>query len=89
VAKKTTLAPLQAAPSRADRVIVSIIITMFVITIGAFIALFIAAGRAHGGVWPSIELLPLIALPTALILMIVLVVRTAIRRGRDARDAGK
>jgi hypothetical protein len=83
------MAPLQAAPTRADRIIVTVIIMMFAITIGAFIALFIAAGNAKGGIWPSITLLPLIALPTALILMLILVARTGIRRARDARDAGK
>jgi hypothetical protein len=65
------------------------LIAMFAITVGAIIALLIAGGNAKGGVWPTIELLPLIALPAAFVLLIVLIARTAIRRGRDARDVGK
>jgi hypothetical protein len=52
-------------------------------------AQIISTEHAPGSIWPTIEILPTIALGAAVILLVVLVVRTAIRRSRDARDAGK
>ena len=60
------------------------------LSIIAIIALFI--GRAAGatmsdGIWPTVAVLPLIGLPLGLILMIVYIVTSSIRRTRDSRNA--
>jgi hypothetical protein len=41
------------------------------------------------GAWSLVGFLPLIGLPIAALLLIVLVVISSIRRGREAKDAGK
>ncbi|CAN5181397.1 hypothetical protein BH11ACT2_BH11ACT2_20510 [soil metagenome] len=56
----------------------------------AIIAIFI--GRAAGAVmnsqlWTTVVVLPSIGIPIAIFLMIVLLVVSAVRRAREARDA--
>jgi putative flippase GtrA len=43
-------------------------------------------GNSSSGIWPTITLLPEIAFPIAIILVIAYVVVSGIRRSRDARD---
>jgi hypothetical protein len=59
------------------------------ISVIAMIALLIAAGNAKGPIWASVALLPLIGLPIAIILLVVLLVLNAVRRGRAAKGADK
>jgi hypothetical protein len=40
------------------------------------------------GIWLTIKVLPAIGLPLALVLLVVFIVLTAVRRTRLARDAG-
>lgn len=40
------------------------------------------------GIWLTIKVLPAIGLPLALVLLLVFIVLTAVRRSRLARDAG-
>lgn len=42
-----------------------------------------------GGIWAFILVLPLVGFPIGFLLLIVLIILTAVRRGRAARDAGK
>lgn len=48
-----------------------------------------AAGITNFGTppWPTVIILPAIGLPIGLVLMIVLIVVSGLRRGREARDA--
>ena len=67
----------------AGLVIVSIV-CFFVLMIGTWLG----AGPSQGsgkGIWPTVELLPLIALPIALVLIIVLLVVSLISRSRQNR----
>jgi hypothetical protein len=62
------------------------------LSILAFVAIIV--GTAVGvtdfgaGIWPVVFVLPLIGLPIGLVLIIVLIVVSGLRRGREARDAG-
>mgnify|MGYP002622784230 CR=1 FL=1 len=56
--------------------------------------LIIATGSGLGrddfatGIWPMITMMPLIGLPIGFVLIITLLVVSAVRRGRAAKDAG-
>jgi len=41
------------------------------------------------GVWPVIAVLPLVGLPIGIVFMITLFIVSAIRRGRESKDAAK
>ena len=63
------------------------------LSIISFLAVII--GTAAGvtdfsvGVWPVAIVLPAIGLPLGLVLVIVLIIISGVRRGREARDASK
>jgi hypothetical protein len=57
--------------------------------IAAIVALLIAGVNAKGDFWAAVQLTPLIALPLSIILLVVLVVLNAVRRGRAAKVASK
>lgn len=63
------------------------------LSIICFIALIVATAVGTTGEqfsaapWPTIVVLPAIGLPIALILMIALIIITALRRGRESKDA--
>lgn len=55
--------------------------------IGIIIGTAVGAGADNGfaqGIWPTVFILPVIALPIGMILMIVLLVTSARRRAREA-----
>lgn len=77
-----------ASINRTQRVIAYMIVSTIALTILSIIATIIAAGTgldASVGLWPAVTLLPMVGLPAAIILIVVLVATTAIRRGRAAR----
>lgn len=63
------------------------------LSIACFVAVIIATASGvrdfDGPPWPTILILPGIGLPLGLALMIVLIVISGIRRGRETRDASK
>ncbi|MGV3731805.1 MAG: multidrug ABC transporter ATPase [Microcella sp.] len=81
--------------NRVERVLAYMVASIIVLSLAAFIALIV--GTAVGlerddfaqGIWPTITILPLIGLPIGFVLIIVLLVVSAVRRGRAARDAGQ
>ena len=81
--------------NRGERVLAYMVASLIVLSLAAFIALIV--GTAVGlerddfaqGIWPTITILPLIGLPIGFVLIIVLLVVSAVRRGRAARDAGQ
>lgn len=80
--------------NRVERVLAYMVASIVVLSLAAFIALI--AGTAMGlerddftqGIWPTVTILPLIGLPIGFVLIIVLLVVSAVRRGRAAKDAG-
>ena len=76
---------------RGERILAFMVASAVGLSIIAFLAIII--GTATGvrdfgeGVWPVLFLLPLIGLPIGLLLIIVLIVISGRRRGREARDA--
>ncbi|WP_423922681.1 multidrug ABC transporter ATPase [Frigoribacterium sp. 2-23] len=74
---------------RTERVLVFMIAAIVILSIAAFAATLI--GTASGitnfgtGIWPAVVVLPLIGLPLAVVMIIVFVVMSAIRRSRETR----
>jgi TRAP-type C4-dicarboxylate transport system permease small subunit len=72
------------AYSAAGLVILSLL-CFFTLIIGTWLG----AGPAQGsgkGVWPTVELLPLVALPVAMVLIIVLLVVSMVARSKQNRQ---
>ncbi|MDJ0336072.1 multidrug ABC transporter ATPase [Salinibacterium sp. G-O1] len=78
--------------NRGERILAFMIASAVGLSIIAFLTIII--GTATGvtnfgeGLWPVAIVLPSIGLPIGLILMIVLIVKSGLRRGRETRDAG-
>ena len=74
---------------RIDRILAYVSLGLAVVAIGCFFAVIIA--RPAGvtdfseGLWPLIVVFPLIALPTAFILIVVLLIMSFVRRARANR----
>jgi uncharacterized membrane protein YdjX (TVP38/TMEM64 family) len=81
--------PAAAPVSRQERIIGFMFASVLGLSILAIIALFIGNVHAQGGLWPVVQILPLIGLPLAIIMLVALLVLNGRRRARDARDAGK
>jgi uncharacterized Tic20 family protein len=79
--------------NRAERVLAFMVAASIGMSILAFLAIIIAtvAGVTNfaEGVWPVVIVLPLVGLPIGLVLMITLFIVSAIRRGRESKDAAK
>jgi uncharacterized membrane protein YhdT len=79
--------------NRVQRVLAYMVASAIGLSILAIIAIVIgyAVGlkNADEGVWPAVFVLPIIGLPIGFILIIVLLVLTFVRRGREAKDASK
>lgn len=79
---------------RLERVLAYMVAGIIVLSLASFIALIIGTsmGLARDdfaqGLWPVVTILPLIGLPIGFVLIIVLLVVSAVRRGRAAKDAG-
>jgi hypothetical protein len=75
---------------RVDRILAYISLGLAVVAIGCFFAVIIA--RPAGvtdfsqGLWPLVVVFPLIALPTAFILIVVLLIMSFARRARANRE---
>ncbi|WP_431277886.1 hypothetical protein [Leifsonia poae] len=83
------------ATSRIQRVLSYIIAALVVISLVCIAAILIgtavggfAAQGSGQGLWPAVFLLPLLALPIAVVLMIVLFIITARQRTKAAKEAG-
>ena len=80
---------------RGERILAFMVASAIGLSIVCFLAIIIgtAAGLKSadfsGGAWPVIFVLPLLGLPAGLVLMIVLIIISGLRRGRDAKDARK
>jgi uncharacterized membrane protein len=76
---------------RIERILAYLVASAVVLSILAFVAVIV--GTAVGvrdfdeGLWPTVIMLPLLGLPIGFVLMIALLVVSAVRRGRETKDA--
>jgi uncharacterized membrane protein len=78
---------------RNERIMAYAVAAIIALSIIAFFAIII--GTASGmkqadfgvGLWPAIAVLPLIGLPIGLLLIIILIIVSMVRRSRAARDS--
>ncbi|QAY73319.1 hypothetical protein ET445_08150 [Agromyces protaetiae] len=82
-----------AAESRVIRVLAYMVAGIVLAAVAAFIAVIIGtfanAGTEHWaeqGVWPIVLVFPLIALPIGILLIIAIMILSAVRRSRQARE---
>lgn len=79
----------QTRPHRTERVLISMIAAIVLLSIAAFVARMV--GQVSGvddwttGAWPVVSVLPLLGLPLAMLLVIGYVVASAVRRSRTTR----
>lgn len=80
--------------NRLERVLAYMVAGVILLSLASFVALIAgtAAGLERGdfteGIWPLVTMMPLIGLPIGFVLIIMLLVVSAVRRGRAAKDAG-
>jgi len=81
--------------NRVERVLAFMVAAIIVLSLASLIAALIAAtGSGFGrddfaqGIWPAVTIMPLVGLSTGFVLIIVLLVVSAVRRGRASKDAG-
>jgi membrane protein DedA with SNARE-associated domain len=78
--------------SRAQRVLGYVIASIIGLAIFSIAALLIGAATKQNtsvGLWQAVDVIPLLALPLGLVLVLVLLGITFARRSRAAKDAGK
>lgn len=76
---------------RLERALAYMVAAVIVVSLASFVALIIATGASidySTGIWPIVVMMPLIGLPIGFVLIIALLVVSAVRRGRAAKDAG-
>jgi uncharacterized membrane protein len=88
--------PASINDNRGERLLAFMVMGMVALSLLAFVGIVVGtavgAGADNGfsqGIWPTIFLLPVIALPIAMVLMIVLLVISIRRRSREARNPRK
>ena len=80
--------------NRLERVLAYMVAAVILVSLASFVALIAATGAGLGreefanGIWPIVTIMPLIGLPIGFVLIIALLVVSAVRRGRAAKDAG-
>jgi hypothetical protein len=80
------------ALNRTERTLAFIIAGIIGLSLLAIVALFIAGAAGvvtNTGIWPSVVVLPLIGLPIGLLLIVVFLIISTMRRRRLAQDAGR
>ena len=78
--------------NRNERILAYMLASAIGLSILAIIAILVGTGVGvrdfDEGIWPTIIMLPNIGFPLGIILLVVLVVVSARRKSRAARDAG-
>jgi hypothetical protein len=78
--------------NRNERIIAYMVASSLGLSLLCIIATLIGAGAGADrsvGIWPLVTILPTVGLPIGFVLIIVLLVMSAIRRSRAARDASQ
>jgi ABC-type dipeptide/oligopeptide/nickel transport system permease component len=91
--------PAQPAPindNRRERLLAFMVIGTIGLSLLAFFAIIlgtaVGAGANNGfsqGIWPTIFILPIIALPIGIVLILVLLILNTVRRSREANGTSK
>jgi hypothetical protein len=90
VSNKKPVVPDVPPITRPERSIGYALIACLVLSVASFVALIIAGPLVKGAVWASVAILPLIGMPIAIILLVVLLVLGTRRRMRaNPKGAGK
>ncbi|WP_411720723.1 multidrug ABC transporter ATPase [Mycetocola sp.] len=77
--------------SRFERVLAFMLLALVLLSVGTFVAIMIGTMQGMGsddfasGLWPVVVMVPYIGLPLAIVLLIVLMISSAVRRARDSR----
>lgn len=85
-------APADPPVRRIDRILAFMALGIAVLSVLCFFAIMIstAAGMQHAdyatGVWPVVAAVPMIGLPVAFALILVLLVMSFVRRGKAGRS---
>jgi len=82
--------PEAVQPNRVQRVLAFMFAAVILLSLVAIILTLVAGATGAdptSGIWPVILILPLPGLSIAVLLLIALLVVTAVRRSRAARDA--
>ncbi len=80
--------------NRVERTLAYMVAGIIVLSVASLFAVLIGVNMGlkgddfTSGIWPAVTVLPLIGLPIGFVLIIVLLVVSAVRRGRAAKDAG-
>lgn len=79
---------------RVERTIAYMVVAVILLSIGSLVAVLVGSNMGlvgadfAQGIWPAVTILPLIGLPIGFVLIIALLIVSAVRRGRAAKDAG-
>ena len=78
---------------RLERILAVLVAVAVGVSIVSFLAVIIgtAAGERDfgGGLWPTVIMTPLLGLPLGFLLLVTLLIVSAVRRGRETKDASR
>jgi hypothetical protein len=80
---------------RSERIMAYAIVVAIAVSVAAFVAIIVGtwsgmnAADFGDGLWPVVAWAPYIGLPVGIILILALVISSARRRSRSARDSAK
>jgi uncharacterized membrane protein len=89
---KQPATPAPISDTRRERLLAFMVVGMVGLSVLAIFAIILGTAMGAGfdngfsqGIWPTVFLLPVIALPIGILMMIVLMVTTMRRRAREAQ----
>ncbi|MET0887224.1 MAG: multidrug ABC transporter ATPase [Mycetocola sp.] len=77
--------------SRFERVVAFMLLALVLLSVATFIAIMVGTMQGMGsddfasGLWPVVVMVPYIGLPLAIVLLIILMISSAVRRARESR----
>ncbi|MET0843712.1 MAG: multidrug ABC transporter ATPase [Mycetocola sp.] len=77
--------------SRFERVLAFMLLALVLLSVATFIAIMVGTMQGMGsddfasGLWPVVVMVPYIGLPLAIVLLIILMISSAVRRARESR----
>lgn len=83
--------PQKHNASRFERILAFMLLALVALSVGSFIAIMVGTMQGMGsddfasGLWPVIVMIPYVGLPLSIVLLIVLMVSSAVRRARESR----
>ncbi|MET4638833.1 multidrug ABC transporter ATPase [Mycetocola sp. 2940] len=83
--------PQKHNASRFERILAFMLLALVALSVGSFIAIMVGTMQGMGsenfasGLWPVIVMIPYVGLPLSIVLLIVLMISSAVRRARESR----